>query len=531
MATPTDMATNMRPPMTPKRVEVLLAPSWRAAGLGVAALALAAPAAAQEPATRPPVVLVLGASLGVTATDNEGLTATNPRAEVVVEPGFSARVDGRSGRIDGFFDYRLTGLVYTRDTQENDVRHDLNAFAAGELVDDALFLDLGASITQQRLSAFGPVAPEPGLGNDNQVQVGTLRIAPRARGRLGANASWAARIEQALTRGEGDGTADVDSTGATLTVGNDRDSAQVLWDVRLLGNIVEFDPGRRTTEAAVRGSLGWSFERELALSAIVGRETHNFSTVERQASSIVGASVRWDPGPRTSLFAEVEDRYFGNGHDIRFSHRMPRTAFRYTDTHSVTTPQSAYATGSLGSAYDLLYFQYASIEPDAAKRKTLVESILRANGVDPLSDVVGDVLSSSVLLERRREFNMSWIGTPRTTVTLGASSTDSRRADTVTTPLPGDDFSSTDVVKRKAVLFNVAHQVTPLSTIAFDALEERTSGSLEAQRTTLRTVALSWSSQLGARTFGTLGARYSDFASPTDPYEVTTITAALRLEF
>ena len=127
---------------------------------------------------------------------------------------------------------------------------------------------------------------------------------------------------------------------------------------------------------------------------------------------------------RTTFTAERESRAFGNSYSMTFEHRLPSSVVRYADRRDASTGQSLQ--GSPGTNYDLLFNQFASIQPDPAKRAQQVNEFLTSNGISPTAPIAGSALPSAALDQRQQELSFAWLGL-RDTVTLSAARSEEKR--------------------------------------------------------------------------------------------------------
>jgi uncharacterized protein (PEP-CTERM system associated) len=235
----------------------------------------------------------------------------------------------------------------------------------------------------------------------------------------------------------------------------------------------------------------------------------------------------WTPSERTSLSANVEKRFFGNSHALRFAHRTPNTAWAVSDSRDIST-SSSQGNASFGSAYDLFFRQFASTEPDAAKRDVLVRNYLQTNNINPNTVVVGGFLASAATLQRGQQASVAVIGV-RNTVTLQATSSRSERADRLSSVV--DDLSTASEVRQRGVTLDWALRLTPLSSVSVAGSYQRSAGDSSSQQTTLKAITATWSAPLGARSTMSAGARHAVFDSTTTPYTESALFGAVRLSF
>jgi uncharacterized protein (PEP-CTERM system associated) len=218
-----------------------------------------------------------------------------------------------------------------------------------------------------------------------------------------------------------------------------------------------------------------------------------------------------------------------SSHEIGFQHRLARTAFQFRDARAVSAPDATLTPVGIGTAYDVLFFQFASLEPDPEKRKPLVDAYLRLNNIDPRRPVLANLLTNSLVDQRVQSFSVSWTGL-RNSATLQLSRSSSRRVDKFVAPTGGDGYSASENLRQSGLSFGVGHRLTPAATLGLDASIQRIADE-GGRAASLRVLGLLWSTQLDARTAVSVGARHIENRSAADPYEATVLTTTARLEF
>jgi uncharacterized protein (PEP-CTERM system associated) len=499
-----------------------------AIALCVAALGALAPGAslAQDPGAAPRLwALESNVTLRQTFTDNQRLQ-TVKESDAITEASAGVRLTSNAGRVRGFFDYGLFGSVYARNGDANDLRHVLNTAGTAELIDGQAFIDLRGSYSRQAISAFGNQSSTPGLTDTNQSDVASLSISPHVRGRLGSFARYAARLSHDVTRAKDTDAGDGENSAVSLNLDGGASGSPLAWSADASHNISDFRVGRRTYDSRVRVGLSYLFTRELKLGATAGTERTDVRILDGESNATYGVSAEWTPTERTLLSGNLEKRYFGTAHALRFSHRTPNTVWTVSDSRDVSTSSSQGSAG-FGSAYDLYFRQFASTEPDAVKRDVLVRNFLQTNGINPNAVVTGGFLASAATLDRAQTASLGIVGV-RNTVTVQVSSRRSERADKVATVL--DDLSTTQLVRQRGLTLDWAYRLTPQSAISLGGSYQRSEGDLATQETTLKSVTATWTSTLGPRSSVLAGARRATFEGTT-PYDENAVFAAFRLSF
>lgn len=465
-------------------------------------------------------------SLRQTFTDNQRLQ-TVKESDSITEGSVGVRIGSTGGSVRGYVDYSLTGSAYARNDSANELRHFLSAAVTAEVIEGQGFIDMRGSYTQQAVSAFGSQSATPGLSERNRADVGSLAVSPYLRGRLGGPLRYEARLSLETTRAKGSDAADVDNGAATLHLDSGGSGAALGWTADASHNVSDFRAGRRTFDTRLRAGVTYALNREFKLGLTAGIERTDTLSLDGESNHTWGLQGDWTPDERTSLSANVEKRFFGNSHAVRFAHRTPTTAWALSDSRDIST-SSSQGNASFGSAYDLFFRQFASTEPDATKRDVLVRNYLLTNGINPNTVVIGGFLASAATLQRAQQASVALVGV-RNTVTLQASSSRSERADKVSSAI--DDLSSAREVRQHGVSLDWALRLTPLSSINVAGSYQRSGGDVSSQQTTLKAITTTWNAPLGARSTMSAGARHAVFDSTTAPYTEYALFGAIRLSF
>lgn len=443
-----------------------------------------------------------------------------------ISPG--VRVLSPRGRVRGHFDYSLQGLAYGNNRSENDLRHLLSTAVNAELIEDRLFVDAQASISQAVVSAFGQQTPDPALPNENQTERRTFSIAPYLRGTLFGEVDYLARLSQAVVRTDSAQAFDSDVTGALLRLSGGTPLRTLSWALDGTYDIYDFSTNRKTEAQRLRAEASYAVAPSLFVSLIGGHEVNDLRTLDKRGYDNVGWAVDWRPSQRTRVFAQQERRFFGTGHSVIAEHRTARTTVRLTDRRDISAPQERQTLAAIGTVFDLFFLQFASIEPDPALRTVLVLNFLLSNNIDPRTPIFAGFLTSSVTLRRDQQLSFAWRGL-RQTVTLLWQQNWERRADTIAAA--ADDFTNTALVHQRGLSVNVSHRLTPLQTVSLLGSYLRTRGDLVTQNTSLRALTLTWANRFSEKTTGSVGLRLSDFGSPTQPYTETAVIGTLNMRF
>jgi len=519
-----------RPPAEPVLPAGLRRQVQAAVAAATAALASAGMVQAQEAANAPSLEVTPTLTVTQTLTDSyrsAGLPAGSPRrSEAITTVGPGLRVVSRAGRVQGFFDYGLSGILHARDSRASEFLHRLSANGRVELLPQHLELNANAGISRQPTSAFGMQSVDGSLTQRNQSDLRTLSLQPVLRGVLGGEVA----LQASLNAGRSDGGVQLGSRhrGGQVSLSPAVGGRVVGWSLNASRQVSDFDGGRETTIDRAIASVIVRPDVDLQLSVRGGIERSDLAAVQSRQYDNFGAGLLWTPSPRTRVEIDADKRQFGEAHQLTLEHRFRRSVLRYTDSKSVNDGTSSNGAGQQVTAYALFFELFASQEPDPVKRDRLVRDFLQRNGISPDTPLGGGgFLTSAVSILRRQELSLA-LTALRTTYTLSAFQTTSERGDKVS---GANDDLALGPVRQRGLSVMVAHRLTPSSTLNLNLSSQRSRSQATASRNDLDSISLGWNTRLGPLSNLALTLRHAQYDSDVDPYTENALTAAFNTRF
>jgi uncharacterized protein (PEP-CTERM system associated) len=431
----------------------------------------------------------------------------------------------RSGRLQGRIDYALSAAYHTDREVASELQNFLDAALTLEALDSRVFIDASASATQRSVSPFGQQSANANLSgrNGNVKEIGTVRLAPYAKGLLGNVASYEVRYSAAATNArdskEGDSTTEGWSA-ALRSVGG----AALGWSLDASSQQSSFRTGGRSESERLTATLLYRPDVDWQLLARGGVEGNEIGVGPRERFDSWGMGVTWRPTERSNFEIERDERYFGTGWRVTLEHRFPQSSFRFTSNRDVNRSSDPRGAGQPITRFDLLFFQFASAIPDPERRRTFVLSLLQALGEDPNAVVLGGFLSNEVTVQQREDLSWNW-SFKRLVLGLQAFRSRTQRLDNAGQP------AANGQVRQFGYSGTMSYRLTPTASASLVGNRLKSLGDPGQPGTDLKSLALTLSEQLGPRTSASLNARYSVFNSQTDPYRESAITASLAFRF
>jgi len=467
-------------------------------------------------------------SANTTLTDNVNLSATDKRSDLIVGVSPGIQIGGQTGRIRGYLDYVLTANFYARNEESSSFNNSLNASVNAEAVQNWLFIDANASISQQFISPFGTQSINPSLNNSNSTQVTTVNVAPYVNGQIAGQVNYVGRAFYTFTDSGTSQASDSTTWGALLGFDATTRWSRLSWGLDFTYREARFSNQRSEFDQLNVLSLNYAVTPELRVSLRGNTETSNLTTIDNQTTSGWGAGLRWTPSARTNLVLDYDQRVFGNSHLYSFDYRTPRTVWSISNRQGLSTGQYNGGRGNSGSPFDLLFAQFAAIEPDPVARAQLVNDFLRANGIDPNSSLNTGYLPNQVVLERRRDASVAWMG-QRSTMIFNVYQTQSESLQPALLN-PDEPLAGGNVITWLGGGATWSHRLTPSATLAVSGTGQRTSESVGRQETTLWVATAMWTSQVARRTSVSVSARHQ-VQSGSASYNESALLATLNMTF
>lgn len=458
--------------------------------------------------------------------DHQGNGVVDGALILQVSPGF--RFSSNAGRLRGFFDYALSGVSYIKSPVRDQFQNTLSAALTAEAVDNWMFVDFSSSIAQQAISAFGPQTVDGAQGQANRAEVWSVNVSPYIRGTIGDWLRYNGRLSVGATNTRKSSLGDATNSNLQLSVSGLNSRSLLTWSLESTLQRQAFKQGRNTQNDTVRGVLRLTASDELQFNTNAGVDSSNLTSNASERHGVYGLGLIWTPTERTKLSAQRDHRFFGDAHSFSFEHRMARSVWRFVDSRDASSGTGQGSGSSQGTNYDMFYALFASQVPDPVQRQAYVLDYLRNAGLNPAANAVGGFLSSAVSVVRRQELSLVMTGV-RDTVTLLASRIENRRLDSMSQVQ--DDLSTSDVVRQTGLSVSLSHRLTPQSSANVTLSQQKTTGALSTQSSTMRSILASWSATLGARTSVSLGTRYVVFKALLNPYNEKALFANLNRQF
>jgi len=431
------------------------------------------------------------------------------------------RIRGEGGRVKLNGTVALQALLYVRTGDTNNRIFPLvNLNGNAELIEKFFYLDGAINVSQQFLTPFGATPPGAVNATNNRYTSSSYRLSPYIQGTGWRNITYLLRDDNIWTT----------LSGAPISLSNayynnliGRIASPINpygWALEYNRNNVEFNNQPPLTTEVARARLIYNVGPSLQISAIGGYEQNNYYTQDTSYSGpIYGAGLRWRPTPRTDLFGEWEERFFGPSYRFAFSHRRPLSAFNIEVSRGITTyPQQLAALPAGANTAAALDAIFQTRIPDTAERAQFVDQLLTSRGLpSSLTNPVA-LYTQQILLFQRQSATFALTGV-RNTLSFNVFNLKQEPVSGAGTPLPPGLFIANNNTQTGGSI-TLTHSFTPqlsLNGLASYTYTEANPPQRGDSSLTFFRVALT--QQLSAKTNAFLGARYQIYRS-----DITNIT-------
>lgn len=456
-------------------------------------------------------------------TDNAEFRAGGKRSEYVTSVSPSVHVASRTARLQGSLDYSLNAQAYARDESRSGFNQTLAAAFTADVIQQTASIDVRAGISQQSISAFGVQAANPQLLDRNRTEVRTLGISPVLRGRLGESIAVEARSN--WTKTAATAAAAPDSTVLAHSLRLSGRAGTFGWSADVADTRIDYgETGREAGNRRLNLGLSYSPNPDWQFSARAGRESDTVRSIDSNSTDTWGGGVSWVPSPRTSINAQYDRRYFGNGHSVQVSHRMVRGLLTFASSRDVNNGAVSDRTLEYVSTYENYFRLLASAFPTASPVEidALVREVLRAQGI---------FIGRAVSVMRRQDLSYALQGV-RATVVVTAFRSTTNRLDQATSAT--DDLSLADGLKQHGYTLTGNYTISPTSSLSLSYSSSSNAGNNVAftgLQNSLKSLSATLSGRLATRVGYTLSMRHASFDSALTPYTENGGTLTLSFTF
>ncbi len=400
-------------------------------------------------------------SIGETWSDNINLAAPgSERSDLVTNISPALQLTRLGSRLKVDFVYRPQLLYYAQGTNGSTLRNYLDAVANATLVENLLFFDARASVSQENVSPFGSLAANSVNGSNNRTESRNYSFGPSLRSRFGNDISYSTGYRYTGSSYNSNAVA----TNHTSEIYGNIQSATTLRDIGVGANFDRTDQvyggANEIIVETVGSNLTYTLSPTIHLRANVGYDRNHYPAAPDRGLSGVSYSggFDWNPTRHTSLSAQVGHRYFGPTANISLNQATAHAALHVSFTRDQTTSSSAGLGVVANPEYALLDQILLASIPDPIQRALAVASFLARAGLSTARFGTTGFISTQLYVQKRFEVSLALLGL-RNNVTLNVFRAESQALSTLATSF--DVFNQASKFRQTGYSANWSHTLGP----------------------------------------------------------------------
>lgn len=434
-----------------------------------------------------------------------------------ISPGVS--ISRESGRFSGGLNMSLRNTFHAEQTEDNTTYLALQGRGTIEAIEDAFFVDLGASISRDNRSAFSGRFAGDTLDNDEDNETRLFSIGPRFGFRFGESGEGNIGYQQRWLTGGNNTLGDRETSTWQFGLADPVALRLFGWGLNYVRTDTRYDEGdtRDVMQEIGRATLFINIDPQFRLRAIGGYESNDYSSISGESGAIWGVGFDWYPTERTAISVTGEDRIFGNGYNVSVQHRMARSVWSFAATRDISS-----SLDELGERYLLTPQNFADLADLLENDPDAVQEYLA--GLTPVS-----IRASRYFISEALRAGFTLIGI-RNSLTFSVSQTDRSQLDTLNLiEVVGE--GSYERVKTRAATVSLDHKLSGLATLRLAAQRSKSQGYGDDNDETTRTgYTLGVTRTLSPNTSGSLTYRHIK-SDGDDSYTENAVTAVLGMRF
>ncbi len=517
--------------------------------LTIAAVAVAAQtlprvasAQAQAPgnggAPRDPWRFVSSIGVDETYSDNINLSpAGSERSDFVtsISPSISATRYGP--RLTAVLQYSPQLLLYANGTNGTQFRNSLNATTNATIVENLLFFDASANISQQNISPFGTQAANTVNGSTNRAETRYYSFGPTLQSRYDRDLQYSAGYRYQQSNADSGAYA----TSHTNTEFAQFQSSTSFRDVGFGGSLnrsdQEYGGINEIVTESVNSNVTYVLQPTLHLQGNIGYDRNRYPTTGQadfQGVSYSGG-FSWQPSHHTSVNAQVGHRYFGPTANISIQQTTAKFVVSATYVRDQTTSNASGISQIQDPNYALVDQFYRATITDPVLRQQAVTTALQQAGLSTSQFGNQGFLSNQLFVQKRADISVGLLGL-HNTITFDANRTESQSLSAITAGF--DIFNQASRFQTTSFSANLSHRLGPRMSVNFTAQKIHNNAIEGVGDTRQRQLVVSLNRQFQPKLSGTVLYRNTNQTSsnPTagfygGNYRENAILGSLRLNF
>lgn len=509
---------------------------------GYLPLPLAAPVAMlavlMAPAAHAELKVVPAVELRSTYTDNVSLAADgSAHSQFVGELTPSLTISDNTPRLKLGATVREHLYAYSgeRLPGTNGSAVEAQADAKARLIDDLLYFDAVAGVSQRSVSAFGPQPAGNGYSAANRSQVRTYSLSPYLAHQFGGFAAAQLRYTRnSLHSGDlvfGDST----SNGVAASLVSGPNFHSIGWGLQANREDLEDSLGRKSSSSTANADLRWRLSNELSVKGGTGYDKYDFGQGGSSSGRSHTLGVAWTPSLRTSVDASAGKRFFGPTYALRAVHRSRRSVWDINYTDGITTTRDQFLQPGVISTADMLDRLFMPTIPDPVARRQAVEAYIRATNL-PATMADNTTYFGNRYLHQKQLQLSAGFNTARTTalLSLNAARRNALSSQQAESALPGPPVTTlNDDTRTETASLAGSYRITARGAVNVGLSKSRATSLSSGLRSNQTSLSMALTQQFSQKLRGAVELRRSQgnaAVASAGQYHENAVSASLLLQ-
>jgi uncharacterized protein (PEP-CTERM system associated) len=440
-----------------------------------------------------------------TYTDNVNLQpGSRAKSDFVTQVTPSVTVVGKGPRLTLNATYGAQETYYGNQNAASSLSNLLRADAKARVIDNLLYFDSSASITQQNISAFGPQAVDNTNSSGNRTNVRSMRFSPYLSHRFSSFATTELRYARDAVSASSGGL----STSNTDTVSFNAKSGSAFqtlgWGLQGSDATTHYTGQNDVRLQNIVGTLSYLLTPRFRLIGTTGYDHNDYTALGGTSAGYSwSGGFDWRYSSRTSLSASVGHKYYGNTFSLSAltRSRVANWSLSYDETVT-TTPALFAAPGSVDTSTYLNQLLSGTITDAALRAQTVNQLIQSGNLPSSLSNSV-NYFTNTTFLQKQLQAAVL-LSSPKTTLLLSVFDIRREPLSSQTGIVTGQANDTTEQVGGSAVL---TRRLSALTRANVTLLATRVKSVSTGRVDNTQSLRLGVTQQLGRKVRGTIELR------------------------
>lgn len=381
------------------------------------AVAMAAGMLLAQAASAAEWTLIPSVNVSQTYTDNVNLQP-QAKSDFVTQVTPSLTLISKGPNLNVNANYGLQETYYANHNAGSSLTNLLNATANARFVENLLYLDSAASITEQNISAFGAQPLDNTNGTGNRTTVRTTRISPYLARTFGADAKGELRYSRDTVSASSGGLSNSNTDTVSMKLDSGPAYHLIGWGVQYSDATTHYTGQNNVELQNVLGRLSYLLAPRFRLIGTLGYDRNDYSLTANPTSGYSwSGGFEWKVSQRTSLSAAVGHKYYGSTFSLSAATRSRVANWLLSYSEDVTTTPAQFSLPTTVSTTTFLDQLLSASITDATARAAAVQQLIQQGNLPSTLTSAVNSFTNTVFLQKQLQGSVL-LSSPRTTLLI-----------------------------------------------------------------------------------------------------------------